>query len=97
MIVENISVLIFLIVIVILGIINAAYLVISNYRKKPIVCPINHECNELIQGKWSRIFYVRNDFLGLLFYIFFEGVLIPMFLICTKDDDDLLVIPVKLL
>lgn len=68
MIIENISNLAFLIVLIILGIANASYLVFSSYKKKSIVCPIDSNCNEVVRSKWSRVFYVRNDLLGLLFY-----------------------------
>ena len=61
---------ILLVILICLGIANALYLVISRYKKKPIACPITHQCNEVIRSKWSRIFYINNDATGLLFYVF---------------------------
>lgn len=51
------------------GIIDSGYLVWQHYRKKPLVCPLDHKCDVVTESKWSHIFVVRNEVLGLLFYI----------------------------
>lgn len=53
------------------GIITSGYLVWKHYRKQqqPLVCPLNHDCSIVTESKWSHLFYVRNEVLGLLFYI----------------------------
>lgn len=51
------------------GAINAGYLVWKHYQHKPMVCPLNHDCNVITESRWSRIFFVRNEVLGLLFFI----------------------------
>ena len=51
------------------GIIDAGYLVYQHRQKKPLVCPLDHQCDVVTESKWSTLFYVRNDTLGLLFYI----------------------------
>jgi len=53
----------------ILGITNASYLVYKHYRKQPLVCPLDHDCSVVTESKWSHIFGVRNEILGLLFYV----------------------------
>ena len=50
------------------GLINASYLTYKHYQKKPLVCPINHDCNAVVESKWGNIFGVRNEVLGVLFY-----------------------------
>lgn len=50
------------------GLINASYLTYKHYQKKPLVCPINHDCNAVVESKWGKMFGVRNEILGLLFY-----------------------------
>ena len=82
----------FLIVLSILGTVNASYLVFSSYRKKPLICLINHQCNEVVKSKWSRIFYVPNDLLGLLFYIFLLGGILTTIINTRYDELILLVI-----
>lgn len=71
----------FLIVLSILGIVDSGYLTWTHYKKKPLICPLNNKCDKVTESKWSRIFFVRNDVLGLLFYIFIfiSGFLIYYF------------------
>ncbi len=53
------------------GIADAGYLVWRHYRHKasPLVCPLDHDCSKVTESKWSHIFGVRNEVLGLLFYV----------------------------
>ena len=51
------------------GILNAGYLTYHEVRKKPLICPLDHDCSYVTQSKWSRVFGVRNEVLGLLFYL----------------------------
>lgn len=53
------------------GIITSGYLLWKHYQKQkqPLVCPLNHDCGIVTESKWSHLFYVRNEVLGLLFYI----------------------------
>lgn len=53
-----------------MGFINSTYLAWQHYRKKPLVCPMNHDCGVVTESKWSSILFVRNEILGLLFFIF---------------------------
>lgn len=51
------------------GLINAGYLVWKHYfEKKPLVCPIGHDCNAIVESKWGHIFGVRNEVLGVIYY-----------------------------
>ncbi len=54
----------------IMGIADASYLVWKHYSHKasPLVCPLDHDCSKVTESKWSSIFLVRNELLGLLFY-----------------------------
>lgn len=52
------------------GIINSGYLFYQHYKKKPLICPLNHDCGVVTESKWNKIFFVRNEILGLLFFIF---------------------------
>lgn len=80
-----------LILISFLGLINALYLTYKHYfTKKPLVCPIGHDCNAVLDSKWGHIFGVRNEILGVLFYggmltgslmLFFSPTLIPSLLL----------------
>ncbi len=52
------------------GLINASYLTYKHYfEKEPLVCPIEgHDCNAVVQSRWSHMFSVRNEVLGVVFY-----------------------------
>ena len=50
------------------GIINTSYLLYQHYKKKPLVCPLDHDCSVVTESKWSKVFFIRNEILGLSFY-----------------------------
>ncbi len=59
------------IVLSLLGIATTLRLIWQHKKKKeqPLVCPLNHDCSVVTESRWSHIFYVRNEVLGLLFYV----------------------------
>ncbi len=65
------------IVLSVAGIVNAGYLFVKHRGAKPMVCPLDHDCNVVLESRWSRIFFgIRNETLGLIFYCaLFLGVL----------------------
>ena len=52
------------------GIVNAGYLLYKHYQRKHLVCPLNHDCSKVTESKWGKIFFIRNEFLGLIFFTF---------------------------
>jgi len=71
-----------LIVLAFIGIIDAGYLAWHSLTKKLLVCPLNGSCEAVIESKWSRTFGVKNEFLGILYYI---SVLIGAFIVAYYD------------
>jgi len=67
-----------LIVLGILGIIDSSFLLFKHMKKKPLICPLNNKCDIVTESKWSKIFFIRNEFLGILYYLFviFCGILL---------------------
>lgn len=59
-----------LIVLSIIGIINAGAITNKRLKKQKLVCPINDDCEKVVSSKWSRMFLVKNDILGIFYYIF---------------------------
>lgn len=53
----------------ILGLVDAGYLVFRHTQKKPLVCPLDHDCSKVTESQWSSVLGVRNEYLGILFYI----------------------------
>lgn len=52
-----------------LGIIDAGYLAYKHLQKKPLICPMNAHCSVVTDSKWSHMFGVRNEFLGVVYYV----------------------------
>ena len=58
------------------GIINSAWLAYQHYKKKPLICPFEHDCSIVTESKWSSVLGVRNEALGVLFYVFMFGAVV---------------------
>lgn len=56
------------IVLSVLGIADAGYLTYKHTRKQPLLCPIGDDCSVVTESKWSHLFGVRTEVLGLLYY-----------------------------
>lgn len=72
------------IVLCVLGLANSLYLVRKHYQKKPLVCPLEHDCSVVTEGKWSHVFGIRNELLGSLFFLLLLGgalstIFVPVF------------------
>ncbi|MBI2632507.1 hypothetical protein HYW75_05875 [Candidatus Pacearchaeota archaeon] len=60
-----------LIALSVIGLIDAAYISWHSLRKKPLVCPINkHDCNAVVQSSYGKFFGIKNEFLGIFYYLF---------------------------
>lgn len=51
------------------GLIDALYIVKHTKKDEPLICPIGFECNDVVNSKYSTFFGVKNDLLGVFFYI----------------------------
>ena len=51
-----------------LGISETVYLIKKRLLSQKPVCVIGEDCTKVLQSKWSNIFIIPNDALGLLFY-----------------------------
>ena len=59
-----------IIILSLIGIVIALYLGITKARHKKVACLIDgSKCNEVLDSKWSYTFGIRNEWLGLLYYI----------------------------
>ncbi len=54
----------------VIGLIITSYISIAHARNKKVVCPINSSsCNVVLDSEWSNILGIKNEFLGLVYYI----------------------------
>ncbi len=61
------------IVLSVLGLIDSGYLYWKHKTEQPLICPVNHDCSKVTESRWSRIFIVRTEILGMLYYGFLLG------------------------
>ena len=59
-----------LIILAIIGIVNTAHLIFKRKKQKSVVCPIGGDCEKVLASKYSKTFFIKNDVIGLLYYIF---------------------------
>lgn len=61
---------VFLIVLSIFGLIDFSYIWWKHSKNEPLVCSLHKNCDKVLQSKWAKMFGVRNEVLGFLFYLF---------------------------
>ena len=62
--------LIFLPILAIIGIAIASYLIYSREKTHGVkVCPTGGGCNAVLNSKYSKTLGMRNDYLGILYYL----------------------------
>lgn len=60
-----------------IGIAITLYINIAHLLNKKVICPVNSEsCNIVLDSKYSRTLGIKNEFIGLLYYI---GILIVIY------------------
>ena len=62
-----------IVILALIGIGDTAYLIHKASKKEKLSCPLGSDCNTVLNSKWSTTLGVRNDLLGLLYYL---GVLL---------------------
>ncbi len=55
-----------------IGISETMYLIRKRIASERPVCPIGDDCSVVLSSKYSKIFILPNDVLGLLAYVFIE-------------------------
>ncbi len=60
-----------------IGIAITLYINIAHLLNKKVICPVNSEsCNIVLDSKYSRTLGIKNEFIGLLYYI---GILVVIY------------------
>ncbi|MEK6907297.1 MAG: vitamin K epoxide reductase family protein [Nanoarchaeota archaeon] len=54
----------------IIGILNAYYIYYKKKRNEKLICYIGNDCNKVIKSKYSTMFGIPNEIIGMLYYIF---------------------------
>jgi len=72
-----------LILLALIGMVNTGYLIWKNKKGGSIVCPLKSNCQEVLESKWNSMFFVKNEILGFVFYVF---VLIATIILIFKSS-----------
>lgn len=68
-----------LIIFGILGVFVSGYLIRNRAKKQHTVCPIGGHCDEVLESKWSHVFGIKNDILGIVYYLFIVALAIYVY------------------
>jgi len=69
--------LVILLIVSVIGLLDTGYLFYQKtVHKNPVACPLKGKCEIVLESKWSKMFGVKTELLGLLFYlvVFFSGL-----------------------
>lgn len=53
-----------------LGLGTSSYIYYSNKKNVKMYCIIGKDCNKVIKSKYSELFGIKNELLGILYYLF---------------------------
>lgn len=56
-------------ILAIVGLLDSWYIFYKKQKKEKLVCFVGRDCNEVVNSKYSRIFNVPNEVLGIIFYL----------------------------
>jgi len=59
-----------LLVLATLGFFLTSYIWYKKAYKQKLVCAIGHDCEKVINSKYSKIFFIDNTVIGILYYLF---------------------------
>ena len=59
----------FLLILAIFGIIISSYLIYSRKKYNKVLICLTEGCNDVLDSKYSAIFSIKNDILGLIYYL----------------------------
>ncbi len=63
-----------------LGFMISEYILRTKTRKQPLICPIHHDCDVVVKSKYSALFGIPNEVMGMLYY----GIVIIYGLLTTS-------------
>jgi uncharacterized membrane protein len=61
------------------GIALSAHIFFSKRKQKPLVCPLNSDCNAVVYSDFSRLFGIPLEILGLIYY----GLVVASYILFT--------------
>ena len=59
----------YLILFSLIGILVSIYILYSKHFNKPLICPVNGNCDDVVRSKYGKTFGFDNTILGILYYL----------------------------
>jgi len=56
------------------GLGTSIYIAYKKNKKAPLMCPRNSDCTTVVTGKYSTIFGIPNDMMGIIYYAVFAVI-----------------------
>ena len=56
-------------IVALFGMLNSLYIGYHRIIGRRLYCLAGEKCNEVLESKYGRIFRIKNDLLGLIFYV----------------------------
>lgn len=56
-------------IITLIGLADSSYIFYTKRSNKKLVCLVGKDCDKVVKSKYSRIFSIPNEVLGILFYL----------------------------
>lgn len=60
----------------VIGLLDSWYIFYKKQRNEKLVCLIGQDCNEVVTSKYSHVYGIPNEVLGIIFYLSVLGMLI---------------------
>ena len=61
-------------ILAILGLLDSWYIFYKKQKNEKLVCFVGQDCNEVVNSKYSHIYGVPNEILGIIFYLSVLGL-----------------------
>lgn len=69
-----------LVIVALVGLADSSYIFYTKTKNKKLVCFVGQDCDKVVKSKYSRIFNIPNEVLGILFYLSVLGFVFLTFL-----------------
>lgn len=61
-------------ILAVVGLLDSWYILYKKQKNEKLVCFVGEDCNEVVNSKYSHIYGVPNEVLGIIFYLSVLGI-----------------------
>jgi uncharacterized membrane protein len=67
-------ILLLLTILAVVGLLDSWYIFYKKQKNEKLVCLVGQDCNEVVNSKYSHIYGIPNEVLGIIFYLSVLGI-----------------------